>query len=460
MIVNIAKAAVKKGYSYYPYQAKMIADMLAAPTPYTYNGSTMGTGKTIMTYGYAYNLGVTSMLVICPASLRINWLRESFWGGPNLKHGMAVLSGKDMKHIESREMWKAGRGPSLLVVSYDMLVSNQRLRRYVANRKWDFMVCDEMHNCRNPETQRSQIIMALSHRVDRFQFLSGTPMMKSGADLYPALYSIVPELDYLSKEDHEVCSDYDLFSHTFSYVYNGVYGVVRKRVRNADRLKALLKDRGKFFFRKTKSEVLQDLPDKTYHPIEMSFDVTSTADKKHVNAFLSNFDADSDKLVTNDPIIATLRRELGQAKVASSEVYEFVVSILDAGNPVVLFAYHRCVIDALMIKFKKWNPVKLDGRTNPLAKQQAVDDFQNGYSDVFIGQLQAAGAGITLTRAADAVFYELDWLPGVNEQCCDRLHRISQKNAVNLYFPISQNEFDLKIIKEMIRKQKAIDKVI
>jgi SWI/SNF-related matrix-associated actin-dependent regulator 1 of chromatin subfamily A len=110
---------------------------------------------------------------------------------------------------------------------------------------------------------------------------------------------------------------------------------------------------------------------------------------------------------------------------------------------------------------KGYNPVALVGGMNDSTKQLAVDTFQNDPScRLFIGNIQAAGEGITLTAASHVIFVELDWAPSQMSQCEDRCHRIGQKDNVLVQHLVFENSIDAKIAKVLLKKQKIISSAI
>lgn len=290
----LAKTARKANYSYFPYQERMILDILECKSNYIYNASHPGCGKTCISYGVAYNRAVSSMLVVCPACLRINWLREScIWGGPNLEAGLAILSIKDLDFIKKRGFWKDGMIPSLVIVSYDMLVKNPAVKKYVMSRVWDMVVFDEADSCANLTSGRTNIMLELCKKNKYAHFLSGTPLRNSAADMYPHLNVIVPPLDYVGKGAKRLCTSFEDYTNTFTFKYVGRYGPVYKKVRNKEVFRELVRNRIQAFFRVTKEEVLPDLPDKTYEQVEISLDVDSG--DVNVDAFLEMFEVRNKK---------------------------------------------------------------------------------------------------------------------------------------------------------------------
>jgi SNF2 family DNA or RNA helicase len=151
------------------------------------------------------------------------------------------------------------------------------------------------------------------------------------------------------------------------------------------------------------------------------------------------------------PHVAQLRRLTGLCKVEG--VVETVNNELLADGKIVLGAYHRDVINALYDGLKSWGCVIVDGSTPSSQRTELVDQFQvNPHCRVFIGQMTAAGTGLTLTAASETIIVEPSWVPAENEQFAMRIHRIGQRNACRVRFATLANSLDEKINRAVIRK--------
>jgi SWI/SNF-related matrix-associated actin-dependent regulator 1 of chromatin subfamily A len=126
----------------------------------------------------------------------------------------------------------------------------------------------------------------------------------------------------------------------------------------------------------------------------------------------------------------------------------------------VVFAVHKTTIDALMKEFKT-EAVKVDGSVSATKRDEAVKTFQNDPKvKLFIGNIQAAGTGLTLTAASSVAFLELPWTPGELKQAEDRCHRIGQKNTVNVYYLLADETIEMTIARILDEKRKVLEAVL
>ena len=123
-----------------------------------------------------------------------------------------------------------------------------------------------------------------------------------------------------------------------------------------------------------------------------------------------------------------------------------------------MFGHHHDVIDGVAEGLKEYGTVKLDGRMKKEHRQESIDSFQGDPTiRVFVGSIQAAGVGITLTAASTVVFAELDWVPGNVSQAEDRLHRIGQHGSVLVQHLVVDESIDARLAKAIVEKQRVID---
>ena len=157
-----------------------------------------------------------------------------------------------------------------------------------------------------------------------------------------------------------------------------------------------------------------------------------------------------------DGAISTARRVLGEAKAPS--VAEYIEDLLAGGvEKVVVEAWHHSVLDYLRQELAKHGLTYMDGTTSPGRKQQAVDEFQgNPKIKIILGQTMPLGMGWTLTAAQDVVLAEPDWVPGVNQQMADRIHRKGQTKGTICHIPVVSGTLDEKVLGTAIKKSQNI----
>lgn len=396
-----------------------------------------GVGKSAQSLTIAKEMGFKRLLVICPASLRLNWLREiEMWHG---EPAQVVLDGKAKLYSDAS-----------VVISYNLV-------GMVKTQPFDFIIIDESHNCHNADTQRTKLILG-SNKTDRGLvdktpsiFLTGTPTPNGRpSELWPIIYRCAPEIiDYMK---------YWTFVDRFCLVQDdGQGGVLIRGAKRQAELYARLRGSG-FMIRRLKEDVLKDLPLKRYKMVVFPAD----NEARKVLHKESAFSAD-EILRHGAPVGSALpgyRREMGIAKVP--QAVEYIRDMLDGGvEKIVVFAHHVEVIGLLRQALGDYGVEVITGATSATARQAAVDQFQKDPTRrVFIGNILAAGVGVTLTAAQDVVLVESSWVPGENDQAIDRLHRIGQIGSVLAHILVVEGSLDAKILGSAAHKAGDVGKIL
>lgn len=409
----------------------------------------MGLGKSAQVVVACDLIGAKDVLVICPANVRPNWLREFQRFSPLDRPGRVIQTGTDRP------------GPGVNVVSYDLL-ANDKLRAAVKALSWCVLVIDEAHYLKERRAKRSKTIYGHAGRpgltADFTWRLSGTPAPNDASELFTHLKSAGlydrNHTDFVS----EFCTGFD-----------SPYGYRITGNKNVDRLKALL---AQFMLRRKKDEVMKELPPITFHevtversPVELdptfyeqwrplgageegqakflaelkTLDTTLKASLNAINTSTSRYRTDDrlSLLESMDKPMISLRRYIGMAKLPA--VADIIIQELTdkAYDKIVLFAVHMCVIEELRVRFKKFHPVTLYGGTPAEKRQANIKRFMTDPScRVFIGNITAAGTGIDglQTVAHEVGFVEASWVPSDNAQAAMRCHRIGQDKPVRVRF--------------------------
>jgi SWI/SNF-related matrix-associated actin-dependent regulator of chromatin subfamily A-like protein 1 len=394
----------------------------------------MGLGKTIQALALANELGPDELLVVCPAGLRINWSRES---------------ARWLCFSKAR------------IISYNELADN--FDEYAA-KVWPLVVFDESQYLKNPTSKRSRASLAL--RAESRLFLSGTPIVNRPRELWPILQSIDPaawgSLHEYGKAYCQARRQY--FNGRSIWNYDGACNLVdlQRRLRSTVMVRRLKKD------------VLKDLPAKRRQIIELPYPhcpgaklvallgaVWSLKEKRDSEFTPDNVQRLRDRSSALFEELAAMRHIEAVSKIPS--VLSHVADLLDNTGKVVVFAHHRDVIDGLHEGFARMGirSTWLYGGMLDVMKARHVDDFQKSPDcRVFIGQLDAAGVGISLTAASTVVFAEMSWVPGTMAQCEDRLHRIGQRDSVLVQYLVLDGSLDARISKTLLRKAAVIDQAL
>jgi SNF2 family DNA or RNA helicase len=434
------KIRAPKNLEYLPYQKTGIAIMahqLKNGRKAVYCADEQGSGKTIQAIGVANLLDFKKILVVCPASLRLNWARElEKWHVHN--PGISIVLNGKIKIQKNTSV----------VISYE-------LAKKTKNLKFDLIIVDETHYLKNHGTQRTKTVLGsvnspgLIHGAPTI-FLSGTPIPNGRPnELWPLLYQSAPD----------IISEMGLWSFMkyFCELWGDEYSIKTVGIKHEKELYTRLRGSG-FMLRRLKKDILKQLPPKRYKMVTfpLNADTYKVIEKEK--------DFDSLEIIKHGVPVGTalpeIRREMGVAK--TPQAVSYISDMLEGGvKKIVIFAYHQDVNELLFNQLKKYDAVKVTGKTSTINRQKYVDRFQNDDNcRVFVGNLQAAGTGFTLTAAHNVVFVEPSWVPGENDQCADRCHRIGQDHKVLIHYLVVEKSLDADILASAADKAKNIKNVL
>ena len=430
----------------YPYQLKGIARGLELKR--FMNCDEPGLGKTLQSIATINLADAFPCLVICPSSLKINWLRE--WEKFTDKKAM-ILTDK------VRDTWTFFFQTGMHQV---FIVNYESLKKYFVQRikkaeGWTLrdvefrnsinlfksVIIDESHRCKSASTQQAKFCKGICTGKEWVIELTGTPVVNRPKDL-------IPQLAILNRME-----DFGGYKPFVNRYCSGQ--------REASNLKELNFNLWQYcMFRREKSLVLTDLPDK----IRQVNTCEITNRKEYMDAerdlimYLQKYkDADDDKIekaLRGEVMvkIGLLRNISARGKVR--DVIEFVKDFRENGKKIILFCSLHEVVDQL----KRYFPtaVSVTGRESPDEKQRAVDAFQNNpKADIIICSIKAAGVGLTLTASSNVAFVEFPWTYADCCQCEDRAHRIGQKDSVTCYYFLGRRTIDEKVYR-IIQEKKNI----
>lgn len=400
----------------------------------------MGLGKTIQALAYLQlHPEKRPAIIVCPASLKLNWKKE-IDEGMSTPEVIQILEGKTInKKIEG----------SILIINYDILDAwNEHLKALHPM----VIIADECHYFKNNKSLRTKAIKKLAKGVPHFLALSGTPIVNRPIEIYNAVKIIDP---YLMPNFFSYAKEFCGAKHNgFGWDFGGA--------TNIEKLHKLLTE--SLMIRRKKKDVLKDLPDKvrSFIPIELKNRSEYNEVKNNFIDFIKQTKGEeaAEKVSNAETLVQIEYLKQAAVNGKMDSVIEWVADFLNTGEKLIVFATHKTAIDRLMEEFKN-KAVKIDGSVSTVNRNKAVELFQNNDSiRLFIGNIKAAGVGLTLTAASNVAFIELPWTPGDLVQAEDRCHRIGQKNSVSIYYLLAERTIEEEIATLLDSKRKVLDAVI
>jgi SNF2 family DNA or RNA helicase len=412
------------------------------------------------------------ILVICPASLKLNWKRElEKW----------LVKPRTIFIADSKVCPEIN---GIVIINYDVLHKHEDV---IKGTEWDMLICDEAHLCKNPKSRRTRMVvgcrasqkekaagMADIPGIDAKKrlLLTGTPIANRPIELYPLIHYLDPIT----------------WSSFWKYAarYTGASQLNQWDTSGACNLDELQdKLRSTIMVRRLKKDVLKELPPKTRKIVEIPANAEIRALLKQETEVYNEDEMDeleteaefakaSDnpedykravaalKLRTKAKFegLSTIRRELAVAKAHMPMVNELLEEALEDSPKLIIFAYHKEVIRLIADKFGS-QAVVIVGDTPMHERQANVDRFQKDPScKVIIGSIGAMGVGLTLTASSHVILFELDWVPGNVSQAEDRAHRIGQHDNVLVEHYVVEGSLDAVMAKRIIAKQNVIDQAL
>ena len=403
-----------------------------------------GLGKTIQAIRAFSELKARKVLIVCPASVKYNWQREIEKWSP-VWYNVQVLEGMYAR---------IARWADVVITNYDLLLSPS-IYEQIKQMEFAVGIFDEAHYLKTPASKRTRAILlrgGVASRCVFKWFLTGTPVLNRPVELYPLLKAAAPEL-IRPHHSEKAFGKRWCGGHYRTNEYGGEWW--DKGATNIEELNEKLTRSG-FMLRRLKSEVLDELPEKMYQILPIS---TKGLGQSRFLTWDKN-DARRVNLSRLEPgELARFRHNLAIAKL--SYVESHIHDLLATRSKLVVFAYHRDVLEHLERQFSGVGTALIYGGISASERDRLVSDFQsNPSTHLFLGQITAAGTGITLTAADTAVFAEISWVPGEIFQACDRIHRIGQKNAVLIQFLVFENTLEEFMLRTVIDKKETIHQIV
>jgi SNF2 family DNA or RNA helicase len=388
----------------------------------TFLADEQGLGKTVQALAALEADHAYPAVVVCPASLKLTWEREAAHWLPH--RSTAVLIGRSARGWE-----RAGAGAvDIVILNYDIVGGHVRR---LGDRGLRAAVFDESHYCKEPRAKRTKACLSLARRVpeDGLRLaLTGTPILNRPKELVSQLRLIGRLEDF------------------------GSGAAMKRRFKGNDALERLHWHlRSHCYVRRVKADVLPQLPPKRQVtiPVGLANEAEYRLAERNVVDWLRTQPLDLRELqakvaaaLRNERLVQLnkLRQLAGRGKLAAALGWldDFVAS----GEPLVVFADHVELQHALVERFGEL-AVHVLGSDDAQARDAAVTEFQRPDGpQVIVCSLRAAGQGLTLTRASNVAFLELDWTPARLAQAEDRCHRIGQASAVTAWYLLAPDTID------------------
>jgi len=417
----------------------------------------MGLGKTLQTLALLVMEKVRNKpsIVVCPKSILYNWESEVKKFAPNLK--ALVIDGIP---AERKDLIKKAKKFDLIITGYATMKKDAEI--YEKEKiKFNYCVLDEAQFIKNHATKNAAVVKRIA--ADYRLALTGTPLENSVSEIWSVFDFLMPG-------------------------FLGSYGAFTKKFQNpimkensAIALEHLRKKVECFMLRRTKSEVLKELPLKVEQAshchlekeqnilyqeilVNVKAEINKVVGEKGFNKARIHILAGLTKLrqVCNHPVLLLKDKDYTKYESAKLNMFlELIDEIVGNNRKVLVFSQFTKMLDILASELDKNNIAYnyLSGKTKN--RQELVDDFnQNSGKRVFLISLKAGGTGLNLTSADNVIIFDPWWNPSVENQAIDRAHRIGQKNSVNVYRLIAVGTIEEKIVKLQERKKFLFDSLV
>ena len=399
----------------------------------------MGLGKTSAAIVASIEAKPNKTLVICPASLKQNWKRE--------------IENYTDKPIYICEGKKYEDSANYVIINYDIMKNFHSLKSkeetIIQKSKFDLVIIDESHYIKSPQASRTKLINDICKDIKKIWLLTGTPLTSRPIDYF----------NLLSLVDSPVSRNWMAYVRRYCAGYQFTVGMNKVwNVNGASNLDELRERTSPLLLRRLKENVL-DLPEKIITPVYLTL-----KSKEYENVMGEYFDwvknnpKESKSLSVQFTKLMKVRQIIADEKVKNT--IELIQNTLEQERKVIVFSNFTGSLNKIYEHFKK-NAVKLDGSSTTKQRQDSVDKFQNEDKiKVFVGNIKAAGVGITLTSGDVVIFNDLSFVPADHSQAEDRAYRIGQKNSVSVLYPIFENTIEGIIYDMLDRKKKIISTVL
>jgi SWI/SNF-related matrix-associated actin-dependent regulator 1 of chromatin subfamily A len=380
-------------------------------------------GKTLPTAAAA--LENLPALIVCPAIAKTVWEAAFNALAPDVT--VEVINGKR----QAAEPQTA----QITIINYDVLQYG------VTNvDRYSTLVLDECHRIKNPKAQRTKAAMIAMKKIDYVFALSGTIVPNRPIELWPILHGL-----------RIYRGGWFDFAARYAKMWSAPWGLDTSGASNIPELKDLMRPH---VLRRKKEDVFKDYRDPQVSLI--TFDLPT--DKRE-----QAFDADALFASPNALLafegLSEIMQEAGIRKVAYAA--DFIDDLLQAGDPVVVFAHHKEVVARLGEALRLHKPVVIVGDTSRANRDKALKDFQSGETKCIIGNIGAMSEGIDLSAADTIVFVECTWSTSALEQASSRVENINKSGIPPVIYILTiRASLDHTVLAKVLKKLDVVNQII
>jgi SWI/SNF-related matrix-associated actin-dependent regulator 1 of chromatin subfamily A len=426
------------------------------------NGDQPGLGKTPTSIAFCNEKEATRILVICPASVRLQWgQRIEEWSTiPNCKTSV-MLKVKDGIHPTA----------NYVVLSYDS-ARNPAIIRALGKYKWDVMICDEAHKMKNIDALTTRAILgnnkgryrhgdidipAIGTHAKYKLALTGTPLLNRPSEAFTLLrYFDYESIDFIGWEDFKEKYNRQADMKTITGKRFKLENTsLETELQNRMRTHVMARHEKKDVFTMMKPPRFSVVRVEENRAVKGALDVEGM-----LGLDIEEIQTTKDFEILGH--IAEARRLMGEA--IAPQVIDYAADILDGSEEkLVIFGWHINVLNLLEEGLQKFGVARIDGSKSPIARQNAVDNFvEKDDVRVFLGNILAAGVGLDGLQkvCSHCLIPEPDWVPANNEQAVSRLDRIGQENLVNAEIFVAPGSISEKILVKALEKMNVIHRVL
>lgn len=411
----------------------------------------MGLGKTTSAIIAAIEGNFKKILIVCPASLKLNWKKE-IANYENI-NDISIVDGVDFRV----KKWT--------IINYDIIKNFHHLPEKgvklsdlptspIDFHKFDLVIADEAHYLKSTTSNRTKIFNDFASRIPNRWLLTGTPITNKPIDFY----------NLLNICESPITTNWVFFvrryceGKQFNRKGSKQKFWVTSGASNLDELKEYSSN---IMLRRTKKGSL-DLPQKTIKPIYLPIElcVKYNVYIEEYEQWVREMEEIGEKPTVTDHLIklTKVRQLLSQDKI--QQTITLAEDLIENGHKVIIFSCFTQTINTIHEHFGK-SSVIIDGSVSKEKRQLAVDKFQTDSKiKVFCGNIVAAGVGLTLTEGSIVIFNDLDWTPANHSQAEDRAYRIGQVNDVHIMYLLFDDTLDTIMYESLRSKMKVIDQVM